>query len=171
MMAMNYIQKERLGTPHTELSVNDAFPGVTIMSNLLPAVLEDQFLPPAHTEELALMTSSKSKGPKAVLSKAHTSSSSTWQQSNVSRVVSSYNPPAPPPPPTRDNSQSQLMLTDEPKVPMVPPPPQPLHGQGSQAHHATPKPSTWKPSTHVQASWNNHDQHGWRTRASQRYHG
>ena len=171
MMAMDYVKMVRLGAQYTELPTNDAFPGVTIMSNLLPAAIEDQFLPPAHIEELGPMTSSKSKGPKAVLSKAPTGSSFTWQQPDSLQATSSYNPPVPPPPPMRNSSQSHLMLMDEPIAPMVPPPPQPQKGHESQTYHATPKPSTWKPSAPIQASWNLRGQHEWRAHASQRYHG
>ena len=61
VMAMTYINMQRLGTPHTELPVEELFPGVTIMSNLLPAVLDEQVVPWEQEDKPLPMISAKSK--------------------------------------------------------------------------------------------------------------
>ena len=164
---------QRLGTPYTELPVEDLFPGVTIMSNLLPAVLDDQVLPWEQADKPLPMISAKSRGHKAVLearSKAHPRNPPSWQQPNSTGETNAYSPPTPPPPPERDTSKVQNTtfagLCNKPKGPWVPPPPKPRHGREVALCQSNSEVTTESNMSEEHASWGQMRQDTWHTHSS-----
>ena len=166
-LAMRYVGQQRLASPQSELPSDDTFPGVTIMSDLLPATFDDQHMKPERSEPPAPMTRSKSSGVIAIVTKSQTRRPITLKRPICSRTVPPCDPPAPPPPPARDIEGTKMEHASMPTIPAVPPPPKPNHGRGTVARRVAPKNFTWKPKGWAQNSWNNDEQNEWQSQPSQ----
>ena len=173
VMALTYIGMQRLGTPHTELPVENIFPGVTILSNLLPAVLDDQVLPWEQEDKPRPMSSAKSRGHKAVLearSKAQPYNPLSWQKSKFTEEPNEPLLPTPPPPPKRDSPHEQSTifdaLCDQPTSPWVPPPPKPRHARASGPYQCNSEVAAQTTTPNVHALWGRKRQDTWQTYSS-----
>ena len=168
VMALQYMGMQRLGTPYTELPVEKIFPGVTILSNLLPAVLDDPDLPWEQEDRPRPMSSAKSRGHKAVLearSKAQPHNPLSWQKSKVTEEPNGPLPPTPPPPPKRDSPGAQNKginaISNKPKNPGVPPPPKPSHARASGPYQCKSKVASHTTTSNMHTSWGRKRQDTW----------
>ena len=168
-MAVEYIRLHRLGKPLTELPVGDLFPGVTIMSNLLPAVLDEHSVTMPQDRPRP-MTSAKSRGHKASGSKTQHGTTLSWQRPNSSSAADGYHPPTPPPAPVKDASYVRHAKSDKrgnkAKDPRVPSPPKPIHGRNSTGFRNSTAPTSGCALTNEYASWAHQDQEKWNTQSS-----
>ena len=169
-MAVEYIRLHRLGKPLTELPVGDLFPGVTIMSNLLPAVLDEHSVS-IQQDRPRPMTSAKSRGHKASVSKTQPGTPLSWQQSNSPSAADGYHPPTPPPAPVKDASYVRHAKSDKrgnkAKDPRVPSPPRPIHGRGSTRFRNSAAPTSGSSVTEEYTPWAHQDHEKWNTQSSQ----
>ena len=166
-LAMQYIGQQRLSSPQSELPSDDTFPGVTIMSDLLPATFDDQLMKSERSESPAPMTRSKSSGMTAIVTKSQTRRPITLKRPICPPTVAPCDPPAPPPPPLHAIEDTKIKHADISTIPAVPPPPKPNHERANVAGRAAPKNFTWKPKPWAQDSWNKNVQNEWQSQSSQ----
>ena len=140
------------------------------MSNLLQAFLDEQIIPSAPVDKPLPMISAKSKGHKAILSRAQPGTPLSWQQLNSANETYQHSPPTPPPPPERDVLNVQHTKIDKrcskPKGPWVPPPPKPTHGRELALYRNTSASTTGDTMSDDHASWVQRGQDTWRTKSS-----